>query len=68
MEKIKAFVVFIASCIFYLWFYPRVLFDYVYFYLGGYGYLIQHPTATILFILIASVVTLLIYPENKASL
>lgn len=61
MKTIKAVVVFIASCIFYFWFYSRILYDYIYFYLGRYDYLIEHPSPAISFILIASIATLLIY-------
>lgn len=61
MRIIKPLAVFVASCIFYFWFYPRILFDYIFFYLGRYGYLIQHPSAAIFFILTASIVTLLLY-------
>jgi glycopeptide antibiotics resistance protein len=61
MRVIKPLAIFMASCLFYFWFYPRILFDYIFFYLGRYGYLIQCPSAAVFFILTASIVTLLFY-------
>jgi glycopeptide antibiotics resistance protein len=63
MKIIKSTGVFIASCFIYFWLYKNILFDYIYGRLREYSSLIENPISGVVFILLASVFTLLVYHQ-----
>lgn len=61
MNKLKNIVFLIVSSIFYFWLYTKILFDYLLSLAGRYYHLIQSLFVAIIFTLVASILTFLIY-------